>query len=177
MGAEPEFRDVGLTDEDRPRRPQPGDHDRIGLRDPLGEDGRALGEREPADGIEILDREGKAVKRPHRLAPGQGGIRLRRLAQQVIPVPEGDDGVEGGVQASDPVQIGLHHFRAGDRPAADRGGEVNRAEGGDAVRVRHAHALPIVQGRVSSPRKTTTSVSSTATQVATRPGRLSRVMV
>ena len=78
--AEPEFRRVGLADEDRAGLAQPFDHDAVGGRNGVLEDRRAEGVRKILDGGEILHREGKAVQRSEPARRARVARRVRALA-------------------------------------------------------------------------------------------------
>ena len=82
MRAQPEFRRVGLADDDRAGLAHALDHDAVGRRHEVFEDRRALGHRHAFDRGEVLHRLGEAMQRADVFAPGNLGVAPTRLGKQ-----------------------------------------------------------------------------------------------
>ena len=82
MRAQPEFRRVGLADDDRAGLAHALDHDAVGRRHEVFENRRALGHRHALDRGEVLHRLGKAVQRADVRSLGKLGVARPRLGEK-----------------------------------------------------------------------------------------------
>ena len=98
------FRQIGLAEDDRPRRPQPGNQRRIAAAGVVRECEAAGGCRDRISAFDIvLDQDrhaGERTLRLARLARGISGCRLRRGARV-----EGDNRVQHRVERGDPRSV------------------------------------------------------------------------
>ncbi|CAN5330936.1 hypothetical protein BH10PSE8_BH10PSE8_16840 [soil metagenome] len=97
-----EFRCVDDADDDRARRDEPGDGDRILRRDEIGEEMRALGDPSALHPDIVLDRNRHARER-QVLAPCDALVDGFRPGHGVVGI-DGNEGVERPVQLRDPAQ-------------------------------------------------------------------------
>ncbi|EPX82720.1 hypothetical protein ruthe_03181 [Rubellimicrobium thermophilum DSM 16684] len=82
-------------------------------------------------GPQILEQEGHAAEGPARQAVADGAARLPLLQQ--------DDGIEGGVAGSHPLQRRIEQIVGADLAGCDKGGKAKRVV---IVEVRHAPSPP-----------------------------------
>ncbi len=169
VGAEAEFRHVGLADEQRARRPEAGDVERVHLRHGVAEERRAVGGADAGGGREVLDRVRQAVERPARTPLLELPVGGLGLGEERIGVAQGYDGVHRRVVAGDLVEMGLHHLPGRDGPVADGPREVG---GTHRHEISGGHRGVLARGRIK--RSTATGSGQARRRRAGTPSRAYR---
>lgn len=142
-----EFRRRGLADDDGARRLEARDRDRIGPRDVLGMDVRAVRRALAGDVDQVLDRDGHAMQRPERRTGGDRGLGRPGRGHRLVAAGA-DIGVDRRLRPVDRVQHGLDigHGRqratADHRRRASRAGTAGRRTSGAGTPERIARTMP-----------------------------------
>ena len=123
----PNSRHVGFAHGDGAGRVQPLDDQLALRRHVVAVDGRAVGGADAGGVGRILVQHRQAVQGADLFAPGQRVVRGLGAFQRLFG-QEGDDGVDGRVDAFDPGDVGLGQFDAGKVAAADAGGQFGGVE-------------------------------------------------
>ena len=110
-----------------PARAQPLDQHAVLGRHHVAEDGRAAGPGKADRRLELLERDGQAVKRAHRLAAREPPVGVVGERQAAIVVELGDDGVDLGVDPLDARQVRRHQLARRKLARTDPPREIARA--------------------------------------------------
>ena len=138
VGAEPEFRRVGLADDDGAGALHALDHDGVGGRHEILEDARALRGADALGRGQVLDRLREAVHPAADIRRAQArSSRALACAQQIAAVLQRDDGVDLGIERVDVVEVGVHHLDAGHLLGLDRARQRERVHHHDVGGLGH----------------------------------------
>lgn len=112
MRTQPEFRRIGLANNDGATRTHALDLDTIRACHAIPVGQGTFCPRQATNRIQVFYRDGKTMHPSTRAATGHFGIGLSRLRLQLFPRAQGHDGIHAGIAAFDAIQESRHDFPA-----------------------------------------------------------------
>ena len=119
-----EFGGIGFAEDDRARGFHALDHDGVGKRGAVAEHRGAQGGRQVGGSFKIFDGYGDPVEGAQGPAAGYGVIGSPGIGKGLLR-PEGQVGVEPGIEGFDTLEVLLRDFNGGCSPGANGAAKFN----------------------------------------------------